>query len=129
MSEKLFPKKLAPAAGADSEAKYRSLFENSRDAIMTMEPPSGRFNSGNAAALKMFGAKNKEEFISHGPRDLSPERQPDGRNSAEKAGEIIETVLREGSQFFEWTHTRISGEEFPADVLLTRMELDEKTII
>ena len=52
-----------------------------------------------------------------------------GRNSAEKAGEMIETALPEGSHFFEWTHRRISGEEFPADVFLTRMELDGKTII
>ena len=77
----------------------------------------------------MFGAKNEEEFLSHGPRDLSPERQPDGRNSAEKAEEMIETALREGSHFFEWTHRRIDGEEFPADVLLTRMELEGKVII
>ena len=42
---------------------------------------------------------------------------------------MIETALREGSHFFEWTHRRISGEEFPADVLLTRMELDGKVII
>jgi PAS domain S-box-containing protein len=30
--------------------------------------------------------------------------------------------MREGAHFFEWTHRRIGGEEFPADVLLTRME-------
>jgi PAS domain S-box-containing protein len=35
---------------------------------------------------------------------------------------MIETAMREGSHFFEWTHRRIGGEEFPADVLLTRME-------
>ncbi len=56
------PKKLPPAVGADSEARYRSLFESSRDAMMTAEPPSGRITSGNAAALKMFGAKNQEEL-------------------------------------------------------------------
>ena len=129
MHEELSPRKLSPAACAESEGIYRSLFENSRDALMTGEPPSGRFTSGNRAALKMFGAKNEEEFLSHGPRDLSPERQPDGRNSAEKAEEMIETALREGSHFFEWTHRRIDGEEFPADVLLTRMELEGKVII
>ncbi len=129
MNESPSPKKLSPAMGADSETKYRSLFESSRDALMTAEPPSGRFTSGNPAALKMFGAKNQEEFVTHGPRDLSPERQPDGCNSAEKAGEMIETAMREGTHFFEWTHRRISGEEFPADVLLTRMELGGKTII
>jgi PAS domain S-box-containing protein len=77
----------------------------------------------------MFGAKNEEEFISHGPWELSPERQPGGRASSEKAKEMIETAVREGSHFFEWTHRRIGGEEFPADVLLTRMERDGKVFL
>jgi PAS domain S-box-containing protein len=106
----------------DSEEKFRGLFESSRDAIMTLELPAWRFTSGNPATVKMFGAKNEEEFISHGPWELSPDRQPDGRASAEKSREMIGTVLREGFHFFEWTHRRIGGEEFTADVLLTRME-------
>ncbi len=106
----------------ESEEKYRGLFESSRDAIMTLEPPAWRFTSGNPATLKMFGAMNEEEFTARGPWDLSPERQPDGRASAEKAKEMIETAMREGSHFFEWTPRRIGGEEFSADVLLTRME-------
>jgi len=112
-----------------SEEKYRSLFESSRDAIMTIEPPSWNFTSGNAAASELFGAKNEEEFISYGPADLSPERQPDGRASAEKAKQMIEVALREGTHFFEWTHRRVGGEEFPADVLMTRVHLGEKVII
>jgi PAS domain S-box-containing protein len=106
----------------DSEEKFRGLFESSRDAIMTLEPPAWRFTSGNPATVKMFGAKNEAEFISHGPWELSPDRQPDGRASAKKVREMIETAVREGFHFFEWTHRRIGGEEFPADVLLTRME-------
>jgi signal transduction histidine kinase/ActR/RegA family two-component response regulator len=42
---------------------------------------------------------------------------------------MIETTMREGSHFFEWTHRRIGGEEFPADVLLTRMEQGGKVIL
>ncbi len=109
-----------------SEQKFKSLFEDSRDAIMTFEPPSWKFTCGNPAAIKMFGAKNEEDFISHCPWDLSPERQPDGRASAEKAREMIEKAMRRGSPFFEWTHRRIGGEEFPATVLITRMQTGEK---
>ena len=112
----------AEAAVRASEEKFRGLFEMTRDAIMTLDPPSWRFTSGNPATVKMFGAKNEEELISHGPWELSPERQPDGRVSAEKAKEMIETAVREGSHFFEWTHRRIGGMEFPADVLLTRIK-------
>ncbi len=112
-----------------SEQKFQGLFESSRDAIMTTEPPSWRFTSGNPACLKMFRAKNEEQFISLGPGDVSPERQPDGRASAGKAREMIETALREGSHFFEWTHRRLDGGEFPADVLLTRMEQGGKVMV
>ncbi len=112
-----------------SEEKYRGLFENSRDAIMTLEPPSLRFTATNPAGLRMFGAKNEEEFVLHGPREMSPEQQSDGRASAEKAAEMIKIAMRDGSHFFEWTHRRISGEVFPADVLLTRVESVGKELL
>jgi PAS domain S-box-containing protein len=112
-----------------SEDKYRSLFEGSRDAIMTLEPPSWKFTSGNLATVKMFKAKDEAQFISHGPWELSPERQPDGRASMEKAKDMIETAMREGSHFFEWTHRRLDGEEFPATVLLSRMQSAGKAFL
>lgn len=78
-----------------SERRYRDLFASSRDAIMTLEPPSWKFTSSNPPTVELFGANNKEEFVSLGPWSVSPERQPDGRASAEKAKEIIETAMRE----------------------------------
>ncbi|MGA2246081.1 MAG: PAS domain S-box protein [Verrucomicrobiota bacterium] len=122
-------RKRAEAAVRDSEAKYRGLFESSRDAILTMDPATGKFTSGNPATAKMFGAKNEAEFISFGPGDLSPERQSDGSLSSEKAREMAEAALREGSHTFEWTHRRINGETFATEVQLTRMERNGKPII
>jgi PAS domain S-box-containing protein len=112
-----------------SEQKFQGLFKNSRDALIIAELPSGMFTSGNPAALKIFGAKSEEEFILHGLMDLSPDYQPEGRVSAEKAREMIETALREGSHYFEWTHRRLDGEEFPADVLIARMEQEGKVVL
>ena len=112
-----------------AEEWFRVLFESSPDALMTGAPPSGRFTSGNPAAVAMFRAKSEEEFIQHEPGDLSPERQPDGRLSAEKAGEMIETAMRKGHCFFEWTHKRLDGEEFPSNVLISRVEQAGKIYI
>lgn len=112
-----------------SEEMFRGLFESSRDAIMTVEPPSWTFTSGNPATLAMFGLKSVDEFISRTPMDFSPEMQPDGRSSAEKALEMIEAALREGSKYLEWTHRRVDGKEFPATVLLTRVTLTGKTFL
>lgn len=119
----------AEEATRESEARYRGLFANSRDAIMTLAPPSWAFTSGNPAALEMFGAKTEAEFTAHEPWKLSPELQPDGRASAEKAREMIATAMRDGSHFFEWTHRRISGEAFPADVLLSRLSSAGTTLL
>ena len=106
-----------------SEARYRLLFESSRDAIMTLEPPSWRFTSGNRATVEMFGAKDQTDFVRRAPWEYSPSCQPDGRPSKGKAKEMIQTAMREGSHFFEWQHMRLNGQEFPATVLLTRFEL------
>jgi len=122
-------RKRAEQALGDSETRHRTLFESSADAVMTLAPPSWKFTCGNPATLKMFGVKDEAEFISLGPWNLSPERQPDGQSSAEKAKEMIETAMREGSHFFEWTHRRLNGDDFPATVLLTRMELAGRALL
>jgi PAS domain S-box-containing protein len=113
----------------ESEARQRLLFDGSRDAMMTVAPPSWKFTSGNPAALAMFGAKDAAEFTKLGPWDISPERQPDGSLSADKIREVTETALREGSLFFEWTYRRLNGADFPATVLITRMEMAGKAFL
>lgn len=106
-----------------SAQKHQLLFESSRDALMTVAPPSWKFATANQATLQMFGASSVAEFTALGPWDVSPERQPDGRPSSEKAPEMIAIAMREGSHFFEWTHQRLDGQPFDANVLLTRMEV------
>ena len=113
----------------ESEERFRTIFESSHDAMMTLEPPSWRFTSANSAMVRMFRAKNEAEFTSYEPWALSPKRQPDGRASAEKAKKMIRTAMQEGSHFFEWTHKRINGEKFPVEVLLTRVKEKEKTFL
>jgi diguanylate cyclase (GGDEF)-like protein len=77
----------------------------------------------------MFGAKSEAEFLSYSPWTLSPELQPDGRASDEKAREMINTAIREGSCTFEWVHRRIGGEEFITDVLLSRVKHVKKIFL
>lgn len=112
-----------------SDERYRGLFEVTRDAIMTLEPPSWKFTSGNPAALKMFGAGSVEEFLSYDPGDASPQLQPDGRRSEEKVQEMIDRAMRDGSAEFEWTHRRIGDGEFPTDVLLTRVKQGDRVVL
>jgi PAS domain S-box-containing protein len=113
---------------AAREIKYRTLFDTSRDAIMTLTPEEG-FLECNPAAAKLFGCKDSREFAEFSPGELSPERQPDGQLSAVKAQEMMAIALKKGSHFFEWTHKRRNGSNFPATVLLTRMELEGRTML
>lgn len=104
-----------------SEARYRDLFNESRDAIMTLSPDKG-FLSGNTATIKLFACKDEKDFTSHSPATLSPEFQPDGAPSMDKAQKMMNIALDKGSHFFEWTHRRANGTDFPATVLLSRLE-------
>jgi PAS domain S-box-containing protein len=111
-----------------SELKYRTLFDASRDAIMILEP-YGAYLDANPASAKLFGLKDGREFTGYSPSDLSPECQPDGTPSSVRAEVVTATTLANGSHFFEWTHQRRNGSVFPATVLLTRMEIEGKTIL
>lgn len=113
----------------ESEKRYRTLFDSSMDALMILEPPDWKFTSGNNATVKMFRAKDEKQFVSFGPWDVSPEHQPDGQLSSVKAKNMIMKAVKEGSNFFEWTHKRYKGEDFPATVLLTRIELNGKQVL
>ncbi len=112
-----------------SEERYRKLFDSSHDAIMTLEPPAWKFASGNPSILGMFCVSSEEEFTTMGPWNLSPRYQPDGQLSSDKAKQMIGIAMREGSHFFEWIHRRLSGEDFSATVLLTRVDMPENTFL
>ena len=113
----------------DSEERYRLLFEQSRDAMIIVTPPKWRFVAGNPAMLDMFRLNDLESLKRLSPVDLSPTYQPDGSASAEKANALLETALKTGSCFAEWTHRRLDGTEIPCTVLLTRTELSGQVVV
>jgi PAS domain S-box-containing protein len=83
----------------------------------------------NKAVVKMLGYKNKKELLNTHPSELSPEKQPDGRYSFEKAQEMIALAIKNGSNHFEWIHTRANGENFPVEVWLSSFKFKNKTLI
>jgi two-component system cell cycle sensor histidine kinase/response regulator CckA len=112
-----------------SEARHRILFEKSRDALMTLAPPDWRLSSGNATTLALFGVRDQGDLQSRSLSAYSPVQQPDGSLSADRAAALLDSAMVEGSRYYEWTFKRLSGEEFPATVLLTRIEIDGRTLL
>ena len=112
-----------------SEHKIRAMFEQSRDAMLTLTPAPLRVTSANSAAVELFGCTSLESLLAAAPLSLSPERQPDGRLSSEKGLEAIDRAMREGSYFFEWTHTHREHGPLPTTVLLSRVGEGENVFL
>ena len=127
VSQDITERKLATEALRRSETLYRTLFDFSRDAVMLLDEKG--FFDCNEATLRIFACKNKEEFCSKHPADLSPATQPCGTDSMTLADERIMTAMEKGGNHFEWTHKRTNGREFPADVLLSAMELNGRKVL
>ena len=113
----------------EGEKRYRTLFEQSYDAMMTLAPPSWRFTTANPAALSLFEMKSLDQFLELRPWDVSPKRQPDGGLSSDKALEMIEIAMSQGSHFFEWTHRSLNGRIVPCSVLLSKMEMSGQVFL
>ncbi len=129
VAQDITDRKIAEKALEDSEHRYKTLYGSSRDAIMTLAPPIWTFTAGNPATLALFACKDEQEFIFRTPQDLSPQYQPDGQLSSVKSKQMIKTAMSKGSHFFEWQHMKITGQEFPATVSLTRVEIKNQLML
>ena len=112
----------------DVSEQFHVLYEMSGDAHMLVSPAQG-FISGNRAAAALYGCASVAQFIGLSPATTSPEFQPDGRRSAEKAEQFMRYALERGSHQFEWLHQRVDGTQFHADVMLTRLSASGKSVL
>jgi len=78
----------------------------------------------NDRAYLFYGMSSKAEYLAR-HQELSPEFQPDGKPSAEKAIEMIKVALEKGQHVFEWMHQTTGGEPLPSEVTFVRVNIDE----
>jgi PAS domain S-box-containing protein len=117
----------AQAATLRSEARFRTLFEASRDAVVVIR--QGRIIDGNQAALDMLGVTSRDALRELHPWDVSPAVQPCGKTSEARRGAHGER-LRLGHLRVEVLRRHDNGAEVPVDVVLSAMDLDgEPTLL
>jgi len=109
------------------ENRYRMLFEGAGDAMMILDEKA--FLDANDATLKMFHCAGKAEFVDSHPGQFSPPCQPDGTDSTLAANRRIMHAFEQGINRFEWVHRRKTGEDFPAEVLLTAFWLGNRRVL
>jgi signal transduction histidine kinase len=78
----------------------------------------------NEEAVKLFMAKNKQELMEK-YFDLSPEYQPDGMQSVEKAVMMLKKALEEGRCVYEWMHRSLNGTPIPCEITLVRVDYED----
>ena len=112
----------------ESETKYRTFFENSQDPMLILK--NGIFVDCNLASVVLLGYENKNSVIGSNPADLSPQHQPDGEKSSNKARTLIQLTHSQGSHRFEWEHERKDGSSFPVEISMTALPSPkEKTFL
>ena len=111
----------------ESETMFHKLFDESADPTLLLNE-SG-FTNCNNATVSILGYSSKNELLQKNPWELSPEKQPDGRLSTEKAEAMINKTIAEGYNRFEWIHTKSDGSDLPVEVMLTPVQLKGKQFI
>lgn len=111
----------------DWDPLFGEVFDASEDAILILD--GNTFIDCNEAAVRMLRCDSRDELLPAPPWGLSPERQPDGRLSTEKAEEMIRRAHERHFHRFEWVHTRADGENFPVEVTLTPVNLEGRRLL
>jgi len=127
--EDITQRKLSEVALQDSETRFRALFEGSAEAMMLLDPETHFFQDCNLAAVQLLRCESRDQVLATHPAQFSPEAQPDGRKSMEKAEAMIAEAFAKGSHRFDWVHCSPAREPFPADVSLAPVKVNERLLL
>ncbi len=113
---------------AASEERLRTLVEHAPEAMLVFDAEARRFHNCNGNALRLFGL-SREQLLQLGPADISPEIQPDGRQSTEAARGWIAQALAGRTPIFEWIHKHADGRLIPCEVRLVRLPAEGRDVV
>jgi len=84
----------------------------------------------NEAVVRLYGFTSKQEYTKKFFDTCSPEFQPDGSRSDDKATEHIKKAFKEGFAAFDWMHILpADGTPLPVEVMLFRAKYDSGDVV
>ncbi|WP_321494011.1 cache domain-containing protein [uncultured Desulfobacter sp.] len=107
------------------ETRYHTLFNMATNAIMLTK--NGTYIECNQKALNMFGLA-QDQIIGKTMLDLSPDTQMDGTATKLKLTQVEQPNASGGSDVFKWTFKRADGSEFPAEIGISTLKLDQEMV-
>lgn len=111
----------------NNEKLYQILIENADNAIFFTE--GSKIVDCNKAAFSLFGFTSEKELNGKSPFDFSPEMQPDGTLSKEKARKLISDIDPEIAIEFYWKHAKPDGTLFDAKVNLNFLQHENHSFL
>ncbi|MDZ7777472.1 MAG: PAS domain S-box protein [Bacteroidales bacterium] len=119
-------RKLAEKNLQESQTKFKTLFDSSKDAIFLMKEDI--FIDCNKAAILMFET-TEEEIVGESPLKFSPLYQPSGEESEQLIKNKIQQAMQGDSLTFDFTHISGKGVTFETEISLNKVILKESTFI
>jgi len=119
-------KKLIEDSLKDSEEKFRTFIENTTDSYFLLK--HGLFIECNKTALDIWNC-TREDVIGKTPVAFSPEFQPDGRRSDEKAKEMVDLAFAGISHSFYWQHKTKDGQLIDEEVVLKPIQYKGEKVV
>nr|WP_244535903.1 PAS domain S-box protein [Hymenobacter psychrotolerans] len=117
----------AVAGLAASEARFRTLFEQSADAALLVR--NHHILDCNEAAMRMIGAREKSELLNKPLNFKVPDRQTNGRSSLLLIQEHEAAVQAKGAHRFEWFRYNLQGEPMWLEITLTNIAVGGEQLI
>ena len=114
--------------GSIFDIGFRTLMEQSSEAIVIFDTDTDRFVDANTKALRLFGME-REALYRLGPLDVSPPTQPDGRSSSKVANEKIQQALAGDTPVFEWKYRNAAGNDIPCEERLVRLPMAGRSLV
>jgi len=119
-------RKLNELALAESEHKYKQLFESTQDAVLVIQ--NDQIVDCNRRAAEMFECK-KSDLLLHKMLDLSPDCQPDGTASLTLSEQYINDAVSGKKQLFEWIFRTMKKKEVFTEIQFSTLTTGNESFL